>query len=326
MAEDGKPGQRVRCRVDQSSPLPVYAACVFPHKNLMLEIGPIDSVLLPQGFIKPLVKGINLTLECHDQKLGSDVALLLELQQTEAQDIFTAFLTRVCDELDELDKPEDAVKAVLSLIKRWKDFFSGISEILSESRQTGLYGELYLLMRLAAENIDIGEVVRGWTGSRRTSQDFEFGSAAIEVKASAAVDPATVTITNVRQLDDKGLDVLFLARVLFDARQGVDNTLPKLICEIRKKIKDSASGVSLDFEEKLLLSGYFDKHEEQYSFRSYSEREIVFYDVKDGFPRLLEDDLPAGVTNASYEISLEACSAFIVSKDFFIDTVRKACD
>jgi hypothetical protein len=326
LQDSGKPGQRVRKRIDKSSPIKIHAACVFPQKYLTLEIGPIKNAWLPQGFRKPRIKGLSIALKALEQMPGSDVILLMELQQNESVDIFSVFVTRVCDELDGISKPSSAVKTIISLIDKWKEFFSGSSDILSEERQTGLYGELYLLHYLTLNGIDIGKLVSAWTGSKKTSQDYEFGSIAIEVKSSAAVDASRITISNSRQLDDVGIDKLFLARLLFDARQGETQTLPKLIETIREKIKKSSPETGIDFEEKLLGAGYQGKHYEQYFNRTYSERELIFFQIKNGFPRLLEKTLPKGITKVSYELIIDMCRDFIIENEKVIDVLRNRCD
>ena len=291
-ATTGQPGQRVHKRIDKSSPIKLHAACVFPHKGLMLEIGPIKNLWLPHDFHKPRIKGLNIALKPLEKNPGSDITLLLELQQIEAIDVFSVFISRVCEELDNIDKPEIAIKTIVSIIDKWKHFFSGGGEALSDERQTGLYGELYLLHYLSSCGISPSKVLGAWTGSKKTNQDYEFGEVAIEVKSTAAVDTSRINITNSRQLDDTGLDYLFISRILFDARQGAEHTLPLLVEAIRDLIKKSAPEASLSFEEKLLASGYEDKHEDFYKYRSYSEREMNFYKVGEKFPRLIMQNLP----------------------------------
>lgn len=322
----GKPGQRVHKRIDLSAPIKLHAACVFPHKNLMLEIGPIKNAWLPEGFKKPRIKGLSISLKSIEKIPGSDVTLLLELQQNEAVDVFSVFVSRVCEELDGITKPELAVKFVIALIEKWKEFFAGGSDVLSDERQTGLYGELYILQYFSTAGVDFGKTIKAWTGSKKTSQDYEFGSIAVEVKSSAAVDASRVNITNSRQLDDTALDKLFLARILLDTRQGEKSTLPLLIEILRKNIQITSPESSLDFEEKLLAAGYQDKHAEQYSNRQYLERELKFYQVIEGFPRLLVQNLPEGITKVSYEITLDACHDFIIENKKVIDAVRLYCD
>jgi hypothetical protein len=326
IAIDGNTGQRIHKRIDKDSQIPIYAACIFPSKHLILEIGPIKKRWLSSGFRKPSIKGLYINLEPVSKGPDGEAILLLELQQNESIDVFAIFMARICDELDKVSSHKEAIRSVIALLEKWKDFFSRNSEVLEEARQTGLYGELYLLLKFFNEEIDVGSSVRAWTGSRRTSQDFQFNLVSVEVKSSAAVDATTISITNARQLDSTGVEALYLCHILLDARQGIDDTLPKLIEEIRDFINIKAPDQSLDFEEKLIDSGYQDKHIEHYSNRAYSEREIEFYAVKEGFPRLLESDLPTGIIKVSYDLSLETCCDFKVEVKTAIETLRKYCD
>jgi len=326
LEDSGSPGQRVHKRIDQNSPINLYAARTFPHKNVLLEIGPIKKAYLPDGFTRPRIKGLNITVDPGQRAGGGDITLLLELQQKEAIDVFAIFVARVCEEMDTLLKPADAIRSVIALVERWKDFFAGNSELLSEGRQTGLYGELHLMARLHAAGVPLARLVKGWTGSKHTSQDFEFGDISIEVKSTTAVDTSTVNITNIRQLDETGLELLLLNRVLLDARQGDERTLPVLIKTLRTAIIKQAPEMELDFEEKILKAKYRNEHANHYANRSYSERGLKFYEVREGFPRLLESGLPTGVTKATYEITLEHCEPFEQSCEEVFSTMRKCCD
>lgn len=323
---EGDPGQRVRTRVDQCSPISVYAARTFPERRLLLEIGPIRKAFLPAGFSRPRIKGLNIVVDSHSKAGGGEITLLLELKQSEASGVFITFVALVCEELDDLNKPADAVRAVIAVVERWKKFFAGNSESLNDTRQTGLYGELHMMARLHRAHTSIASLVSAWTGSKRTDQDFEFGDVSIEVKSTTAVDATNVSITNIRQLDGTGLEHLFLARVSLDARQGANNTLPDLVNYLRAEIARQAPEASLDFEEKLLCAKYREEHVEHYSNRAYTERALDLYEVRDGFPRLQECDLPTGVTKATYDITVEFCEPFKKPCAEVFSCVSKCCD
>ena len=182
------------------------------------------------------------------------------------------------------------------------------------------------MSRLYKAGVPIGLLVNAWTGSKRTNQDYEFGEISIEVKSTAAVDATVVNITNIRQLDATGLKLLLLNRVLLDARQGNENTLPALIEYLRGAIAECSPEDLLSFEEKLLQAKYRNKDAEHYRNRSYTERSLEFYEVRDGFPRLLESDLPSGITKATYEITLEYCKPFELPVEEVFALMRKHCD
>lgn len=324
--DSGSPGQRVRKRIDQGSPISLYAARTFPCKNVLLEIGPINKAYLPDDFTRPRIKGLNITVDTTQKAGEGDITLLLELQQIEAIDVFGIFVARVCKEMDSLPKPADAVRAVIALVEHWKKFFAGNSDLLSEDHQTGFYGELHLMARLHATGVPINRLVKAWTGSKRTNQDYEFGDVAIEVKSTTAVDATTVNITNIRQLDETGLELLLLSRILLDARQSRERTLPVLVETLRATIAKQAPEMALDFEEKILQAKYRNVHAAHYASRSYTERALEFYEVREGFPRLLESSLPTGVTKATYEITLEHCKSFERLAEEVFAIMRKYCD
>ena len=324
--EEGDSGQRVRRRIDNSAPVSIHAACSFPHRKAIIEIGPVRTNWLPLDFKKPDLKGITFSLISNHQRAGEDLTLIMELQKYDYITIFATFAARICIELDQLTEPDKAIRAVLHIINKWKSFFSGNVDWLSENQQTGLYGELHWLELLFEKDFPIDTIVSAWTGSSRTSQDYEFDKIAIEIKSTTAIDTSIVKISNIRQLDDSALDVLFLVRTSFDVRRGNENTLPELITKIRTKIHDSAPTVSIQFEEKLINAGYYENHSDHYAQRCYFKRTTDSYRITNGFPRLLESKIPNGITKVSFELSLDYCKEFLVAEEVVLNAIRNCCD
>ena len=327
MLQPGMPDQRVRQRIDEDAPLPIYAACTFPNRKPALDIGPVRRSALPSGLRKRNIKGLNIVIDSNEKLPDGDVSVVMELEDQEYIDVFLVFASRVCQEIESLESTEAAVERVFSVIDKWKEFFSDQTGALSESRQTGLYGELYLFTLVHESSVPARCVLNAWTGSSRTNQDYEFGSISIEVKSTAAIELSRVPISNIRQLDDAGIEALYLGRLAFDVRRGAgENTLPRLVDGVRRIIDDQAPDVRVSFEEKLVAAGYRSAHEEYYLDRDYTLRGAAFYRVGEGFPKLLESTLPDGVMEASYIISLEACDAYRVDASSVYNEVRLCCD
>jgi hypothetical protein len=61
----------------------------------------------------------------------------------------------------------------------------------------------------------------------------------------------------------------------------------------------------------LLEAGYLDEQAHLYS-RGYVLRSFHAFEVKEGFPRLLEEDLPTGVGEVSYSIDLAMAKPYEV--------------
>ncbi|MDC0082498.1 PD-(D/E)XK motif protein [Emcibacteraceae bacterium] len=324
--EGGPRSGRIRKRIDNSSIVKVFAARSFPEKQLMLEIGPIKGGWLPINFQKPRINGLDIQLVHKDNKPDSEVTLILKLQHKDTFDIFLLFATRVCDDMDNLSNPMLAAKSIVALIDRWKHFFSGNSGLLSPEKQTGLYGELFALRYILREGIGVEKGVTAWTGSKKTSQDFQFDMVAMEIKSSCAVNFASVKIANSDQLDNAALDHLFLVCLSFDKRLGDSKSLPILIEELKEIININSPQLIPLFEENLLAVGYQDKDSSYYINNTYSMLDIQFYKVVDGFPRITTKKKPPGVIKVSYDILLDALVDFKINKEFMIKTIGVSND
>jgi secreted PhoX family phosphatase len=68
----------------------------------------------------------------------------------------------------------------------------------------------------------------------------------------------------------------------------------------------------LKFDEKMRKIGYL--ADERYDEYIYLFTRNDEYKVSDGFPKLSKDELPNGITKASYEIDISAIQEFRVSQ------------
>ncbi len=93
-------------------------------------------------------------------------------------------------------------------------------------------------------------------------------------------------------------------------RDGRD-TLPSLVSRVRK----AAAGNPLAgvLEDRLIQSGYLDAHEPSYRRTGYLLRATEPFEVRDGFPRITETDLPNGIGGVRYTIAMAACAPFEVA-------------
>lgn len=195
---------------------------------------------------------------------------------------------------------------------RWGDFFSEAGPLgLSLPAQRGLFGELWLIGTHLAPNIGVAEAVQVWVGQRNAHQDFQLAVAAIEVKTSIAKQLVDIRIANERQLDDRGLPALFLAVLLLTELENTGESLPQRVLKIRDLAREA--GCLHELEEKLLGAGYLDEQSDLYR-RGYVLRSFHVYRVTAGFPRLLEEDLPEGIGDVTYSLSLAVAKPFELSK------------
>lgn len=123
-----------------------------------------------------------------------------------------------------------------------------------------------------------------------------------------------VRVTSERQLDDEGWAALFLNVIALDARDGSGEALPTMVAAVRARLA-SDTAAREQFEDELLATGYFDAHAARYADRGYTVRAVGFFRVGPKFPRLVEADMPSGVGDANYALSVAACEPFAVAPE-----------
>jgi hypothetical protein len=131
------------------------------------------------------------------------------------------------------------------------------------------------------------------------------------VKTSRATILDRVSISSVQQLDEDGMSPLVLSVVHVHANETSGETLPEMIKSLRAVLLDDVLDL---LDEGLVEVGYLDEHEKKYEKTRYQLNGVIHHEVKDGFPRLLRENLPEGVKKVRYEISLDAARNFRIDE------------
>jgi hypothetical protein len=139
-----------------------------------------------------------------------------------------------------------------------------------------------------------------WQGPLRAAQDFHVDGGAIEVKSTAKAQGFIARINSIEQLNTERWP-MFLCAVRFVEDEAGD-TLTQRVHQLRH-IMDG-SGVRKQFDALLLLSRYFDEHEERYTKKMLSG-DIHCYQVDDEFPCLMRSLLPGQIRSAQYDLDVE---------------------
>ena len=239
------------------------------------------------------------------------VRITLLLNDNRYSDIFSALLIDQVKNILLKNEQREAVDDFVARLFRWQMFFLNNPEGLSEESQKGLYGELWFIRDFLIPRLGTLNALKSWVGPEKANQDFQLSGKAIEIKSSSGIN-GTVRISNKRQLDQTGFSQLYLVHFTLDIHADRDNTLPELIDEIRS-ILDQQS--SILFEDKLMEYGYLEVHRDRYGYSKYSLRNVQFYEVRDGFPRITEQNIMQGIKEVSYSISMDACLPYVVSPD-----------
>lgn len=259
----------------------------------------------------PQSRGFHTELRDADPKTKDKTRLHLQLTEERYREVFYALCEDVCTVLATSDADRSAVQACHTRLVRWQNFLQKHRpDGLSPEQQTGLFGELLVLRDLLLPLDPLG-TIRAWRGCNKANQDFQYPGKALEVKTTRATIPDRVSISNVQQLDEDGLSPLVLTVVHVHANETSGETLPELVNSVRAMIPPNLREI---FEEGLIEAGYLDAQVELYEQIRYQVNEVLHHEVQEGFPRVLRDQLPEGVKNVRYEISIDAARPFRVEE------------
>jgi hypothetical protein len=277
--------------------------------DVAFEVNPqsIKRISLPQE-----AKGFEVTVKkVPNARQSSTLRISVTLNKNSFSDLFRVLATDIVEHCMSAATEADAMARLYTRLDHWRRFSEKSGEEgLSVSEQTGLFGELLFLRKLLAQGVDAVQAVKAWHGPYRDNQDFCFGPKAVEVKTSTSNNANQVTISNIRQLDNTGLEELYLYHVSLDRRNGSGESLPAAVGSLLSRFKEEGSECEDLFENLLMLQGYHHSQSHLYDLVGYTLRFQQLYEVRPGFPRIIESDLASGVVEASYKIDLSSAEPF----------------
>jgi hypothetical protein len=229
--------------------------------------------------------------------------------------IFESVISDICENVAHLHAKKNLPAALTKVLNEWKVFFEKEqNEILSISSQKGLVGELHFLRDYLFQKYSFTESLYYWTGSDKTNHDFQIKNIAVEVKTTSSKQHKKFVISSERQLDSTGLEHLYVSLFALNLHNNMpERTLPKLIDEIYTHLHEDPFA-TFQLQIKLAKYGYNEIHAEKYT-TGFSLFEMRFFEVVEGFPRLLQGNLPDGVGDLKYSIVVSACTPFEIVND-----------
>lgn len=229
--------------------------------------------------------------------------------------IFELVISDLCDKIIRLQSRINLFATLTRVLNEWKIFFEKQqNEVLSVAAQKGLIGELHFLRDYLFHKYPFAESLFYWTGSDRTNHDFQIMNDAVEIKTTSGKQHKKFTVSSERQLDTTGLEHLYLSLFALNLHSNMpDRTLPAFIREIYTQIQDDPIA-TFQFQIKLAKYGYNEALAEKYTV-GFSVFEIKFFEVVEGFPRLLQRNLPDGVGDLKYSVVVAACTPFEITSD-----------
>ena len=246
--------------------------------------------------------------------------LIFELKDSANREIFRILMTNIMQETEEEEDPNLAVHTALAKLDDWAQVLRrSRSRKLTRDEQKGLIAELLFMQRVLAKQISPpSDMLTCWTGPTGSPKDFGIGNIAVEVKARRGTSASYVNISSEHQLDDAGLENLYLCVTnINDAMQGVPEgfTLNDSVARMYDLFHDNIPAQHALTE---LLDSYPDgrggfSFEDEYK-DLFTYNGESYYLVGDGFPRITAL-ANSGISRVRYNIHLAECEDFKTDED-----------
>ena len=279
---------------------------------------PIDQAISDRAF--PTWKGVSINL-VNIPEYAPETQTFVELHQsadTEG-DIFVIVADDIRREMGTLPGGKHTANKLIEILKKWHVFFSqGKKPIIPALEAQGLYGELLFLKELI---LSIGtQSIGNWEGGNNT-HDYYIGQNAVEVKTCSTQNPYKAHISSEHQLDNRDVNGrLFLRFYALRKDHNGGQRLPEIIEEIRELLKMDTSGLE-QFNSKIFKLGYLDAAEDFYT-DGYTIRDTYSFEIKEGFPRIVMRNVPSGVSNLEYDLTIGQCMDYVIDAEKLMKGVK----
>ena len=308
----GGGGRWVRRRISLASGVDVFAA---KECGTSLEALQVDtSVEFLEAVAEwPQARGIEVSVTGDDEGAGR---LYVQLKDAGFREVFCAVCDDLASELDRKAVPRDAVLALHARMVKWQYCLRSVGPSgLSSEAQLGLWGELFVLERYMMTSVGPTSALQAWKGPYGADQDFRLPGLSCEVKSTGHAVPERIHINNLRQLDQGGGPPIILVLLVVDSKADRGRSLPDIVNTIRSATNGSGRET---FDEAIRASGYLDVHATRYASPRYRLAEVRPYVVGANFPLLRVDDMPLGVLEARYAISIPTIQPYQVAEAQFV--------
>ncbi|KZD25692.1 PD-(D/E)XK motif protein [Tardiphaga robiniae] len=292
------------------APLRILVGVREPDNKIALILeAPLAEA--PKEFIHFTANGLTVA---DQRRFGENIyRVAIVLERSEVRDVFEVLAADIVTVVASASNTKTAIRATTRRLEAWQACLRSGRRGLTLEEQIGLFGEVAVLEMLG-DAAGYKEAVAAWGGPLDSIHDFSARGIAFEVKSSTGVGNR-IQISTLNQLETEGLNQLLVVRLrLREDSNGI--TLNEYIGKIRVKI-DEPSATDPDFGERLLRLGYLLSDSSLYENNRWVNEGFRFYEVMQGFPRLVNSDIPAGVIDGAYVIDEQALLPFRREIDAF---------
>jgi Putative PD-(D/E)XK family member, (DUF4420) len=252
-----------------------------------------------------------------NQNSQSGLFLDVALEHQKFSSIFAVLCNDLINTVSQVFDERELLKRISTRLDYWREFLKNSrKDLLSKEEVVGLMGELVVLKSMLSCKPDTN-VFKIWNGPKRATHDFTNEAFSIEVKTSIK-QGGSVKISSEYQLDKKTpneeLCLCYVELTEVSAASSSIN-LTSLVDSIYNILPN---GHRESFGGMMELVGFKEQDREYYQQFNFILNEIVLYEVRDDFPRLLSKDLDPSIRNVSYELKLNGLDSYRVDYESFV--------
>ena len=260
----------------------------------------------------PVIAGISsvdINIEHYKNNKQRLVCTFLESSE-ESVEKFGLVVKSIAVETDKLNSVALFTK-IQKELQEWSNFLKDNNSALSQSELIGFWGELYVISHFIMEHHDAVDTIRYWAGPRGGRKDIALNSIAIEVKTTSSSASNEIKISSLDQLV-RTTEKLYLMH-LFINYADKENGLPLsyLYESVRSKIQHDFPVLALYTRR---AGSIFKRASLKQKTEPFLCSAVNMYDVRDDFPKLLRSDVPMGVLEAKYSLSISSIQSFNVTE------------
>lgn len=264
----------------------------------------------------PKWKGITVLTEYFEQigPLKKKTFLIIAQDEENSEEIFEKLLQSIVDHIL-INDTQVLFTVIYSVLDRWHNFFRfKNNKRLSLEEQMGVFGELYYINRWLVKYEDEPPlIIDAWKGPTKHRVDFVKKHVGIEIKTISPKIHEGIRVSNETQLElSNVINKIYIHVLKIEDTQTDGLSIQDLINSIREHLINRSQTSLVRFNDLLFELYILDEVYNDTFFYVHNEET---YEIKEGFPKIDNSNLPIGVSNVSYTIDLSHCVNFKVETE-----------
>ena len=257
------------------------------------------------------VSGLELFYETLDINQESKPCLILKPKKEGQYEVFFAVADFLVEKISANSELKAAPETLEAVIRKWIDFWSRERASASREKILGLIGELLALEAW----VDLSEKTYSvWQGPLGDPKDFRGSHDALEVKVSGTrTGPLVHQISSVKQLQIPDQGQLHVLSFRIGLGEVGSRSLDELVNSTANLDIFQNDLGRAHLELALESAGYNDQLPLEFS--KFDIHESQLFEIRENFPRLIEENLPEDprIFDVKYAVDFSSAAEFLIA-------------